>query len=222
MFFGLSKRRPRAPLAIIATRAATNRLPLKHPDLNLLYTASRRLTSLLPLIGYPLPADIMMHYRVERQPHRRRRLHRRRAIKNKSAFQPTSAIALLWFANNPSAIVLTLLSVHNDDAGRRVAGFSTIAPCCIDLALNRTLHFQREMRTRSVVIVEVRGQSPLQMTTVQDHEVIQALPSYRSDQALRVGTLPGTPRRGQHLLNPQRMQPPSAVQPIRTLGDRSH
>ena len=30
---------------------------------------------------------------------------------------------LLWFANNPSAIVLTLLSVHNDDAGRRVAGF---------------------------------------------------------------------------------------------------
>jgi hypothetical protein len=47
-----------------------------------------------------------------------------------------------------------------------------------DLALNRTLLFQREMRTRSVVIVEVRGQSPLQMTTAQDHEVIQALPSY--------------------------------------------
>ena len=48
-----------------------------------------------------------------------------------------------------------------------------------DLPLNRTLLFQREMRTRSVVIVEVRGQSPLQMTTVQDHdEVIQALPSH--------------------------------------------
>jgi hypothetical protein len=50
------------------------------------------------------------------------------------------------------------------------------------------------VKARSVVIVEVRGQSPLQMTTVQDHEVIQALPSYRSDQALRVGILPGTPR----------------------------
>ena len=47
-----------------------------------------------------------------------------------------------------------------------------------DLALNRTLLFQREMRTRSVVIVEVRRQSPLQITTVQDYEVIQALPSY--------------------------------------------
>ena len=47
-----------------------------------------------------------------------------------------------------------------------------------DLALSRTLLLQREMRTRSVVIVEVRGQSPSQMATVQDHEVIQALPSH--------------------------------------------
>src|SRR4026208_548599 len=47
-----------------------------------------------------------------------------------------------------------------------------------DLPLNRALLFQREVRARSVVIVEVRGQSPLQMTTAQDHEVIQALPSY--------------------------------------------
>jgi hypothetical protein len=34
--------------------------------------------------------------------------------------------------------------------------------------------------------------------------VIQALPSYGSDQTLRVGILPGTLRRRQHLLNPQR------------------
>jgi len=190
-----------------------------------------------------------MHYRVERQPQRRRRLHRRRAIKNKSAFQPTSAIALLWFANNPSAIVLTLLSVHNDDAGRRVAGFSTIAPCCIDLALNRTLHFQREMRTRSVVIVEVRGQSPLQMTTVQDHESDSGTPvvSIRSSaprrHSARDSVAPSAPPqsvanaaggglrfRKRHpglesnieVLRDQQMPRPSAVQPIRTLGDRSH
>jgi hypothetical protein len=73
-----------------------------------------------------------------------------------------------------------------------------------DLALDRTLVFQCQMRTRSVVIVEVRGQRPLQMTSVQDNEVIQALPSYGSDQTLRVGILLGTLRRRQHLLNPQR------------------
>ena len=47
-----------------------------------------------------------------------------------------------------------------------------------DLTLNRALLFQRQVRTGSVVIVEVRRQHPLQMTTVQDHEVIHALPSY--------------------------------------------
>jgi hypothetical protein len=51
-----------------------------------------------------------------------------------------------------------------------------------DLTLDRTFLFQRQMRTGSVVIVEVRGQRPLQMTSVQDNEVIQALPSHGFDQ----------------------------------------
>jgi hypothetical protein len=43
---------------------------------------------------------------------------------------------------------------------------------------------------RPLVIVEVRGQPPLQMTSVQDNEVIQALPSYGFDQTFRLGILP--------------------------------
>ena len=42
-----------------------------------------------------------------------------------------------------------------------------------DLALNRALLLQRQMRTRSVVKVEVRGQYPLQVTSVQDNAVIR-------------------------------------------------
>ena len=50
-----------------------------------------------------------------------------------------------------------------------------------DLTVDRAFLFQRQMRTGSVVILKVRGQCPLQMTSVQDYEMIQALPSYRSD-----------------------------------------
>jgi hypothetical protein len=40
-----------------------------------------------------------------------------------------------------------------------------------NLALDRTLLFQRQMRTRSMVVVEVCRQRPLQMVSVQDNEV---------------------------------------------------
>jgi len=42
------------------------------------------------------------------------------------------------------------------------------------------------------------------MTGVQNNEVVQTLPAYRSDQALQVGILPEALRRRQYLLNPQR------------------
>ena len=44
------------------------------------------------------------------------------------------------------------------------------------LALNLALLFQLQMSTASAVIVEVRGHRPLQMTSVQANEMIEALP----------------------------------------------
>jgi len=96
----------------------------------------------------------------------------------------------LWFDNNPSGLGLTLRSVHNDVKTSEFRDFDDRA-MFHDLALDRTLLFQRQMRTGSVVIAEVLGQHPLQMTSAHDNEVIQAHPSYGFDQTFRVGILPG-------------------------------
>jgi len=81
-----------------------------------------------------------------------------------------------------------------------------------DLTLHRALLSQREMRARFVVIAKVRGQVPLQRASVQDDAVVQALPSYRADQSLRVSVLPGT------LFNTQRLELPSNVAAVHTVA----
>jgi len=66
-----------------------------------------------------------------------------------------------------------------------------------NLTLDRALLFER-----LVIVAKVGGQRPLQVTGIQDDEVVQAFPSYGSDQALGISILPGTLRRCQHLPNP--------------------
>ena len=49
------------------------------------------------------------------------------------------------------------------------------------------------MSPRSVVVSEIGIQGTLQMPCVEDHEMVQAVPADRADQAFGVGILPGTP-----------------------------
>src|SRR5215831_15854964 len=64
-----------------------------------------------------------------------------------------------------------------------------------DLPRERTLLVEPQMGPGPMVVTEIRSQGPLQMPGVQDHEMVQAVSSYRADQAFGVGVLPGTPRR---------------------------
>ena len=50
---------------------------------------------------------------------------------------------------------------------------------------------QRQVRSGSMVIVEIRGEDPTQMTLVQDDHVIQAFTADRSDNAHDKTILPG-------------------------------
>src|SRR6516162_9285475 len=59
-----------------------------------------------------------------------------------------------------------------------------------------TLLVEPPMGPGPMVVTEIRSQGSLQMSRVQDDEVVQAVSSYRADQAFDVGVLPGTPRRG--------------------------
>ena len=62
--------------------------------------------------------------------------------------------------------------------------------------------FEREMRARLMVIDEVAGQDAAQVPLAEDENVIQALASDRTDQALHERVLPGAVRRGENFLDP--------------------
>jgi len=62
------------------------------------------------------------------------------------------------------------------------------------------------MWTGSGVVAEIGSQRLLQVPTVQNDEMIQTLPTYRSDQSLGVSVLPGALRRCQHLRDTHRLQ----------------
>ena len=64
-----------------------------------------------------------------------------------------------------------------------------------------TLLVEPQMGSRPMVITEIRSQSSLQMLGVQDHEMVQAVSSYRADQAFGVRILPGTPRCSEDFFN---------------------
>jgi glycosyltransferase involved in cell wall biosynthesis len=72
-----------------------------------------------------------------------------------------------------------------------------------DLPRKGTLLGEPQMRPRPVVISEIRSQGSPQMPGVQDHEMVQALSSYGTDQAFGIRILPGTPGRSEYLFHVQ-------------------
>ena len=62
---------------------------------------------------------------------------------------------------------------------------------------NRTVAFQRQMGSRAVIILQVLCKHCLEMSFVEDDEMVQTLPAEGPDQPLHVRTLPRRPRRDQ-------------------------
>jgi hypothetical protein len=73
------------------------------------------------------------------------------------------------------------------------------------LSRKRTLLVEAQVRSRFMVVAEVRRQHFLEMASVEDDVVVQTLPSDRADESLGVWILPGTLRCGQNLLDTQRL-----------------
>ena len=70
-----------------------------------------------------------------------------------------------------------------------------------DLPREWTLLVEPQMGPGPMVVTEIRSQGSLQMPRVQDDEMVQAVSSYRADQAFGVRILPGTPGRGEYFFN---------------------
>jgi hypothetical protein len=60
-----------------------------------------------------------------------------------------------------------------------------------DRARVRTVLVERKMSAGALVIVDVRGQDAAQMALVEDHDMVQTLATYRTNQALDLSVLPG-------------------------------
>ena len=70
---------------------------------------------------------------------------------------------------------------------------------CYWLSRKRTLLAQAQVRSRFMVVAEIRRQSSLEMAGVQDDVVVEALSSDRADESLGIWILPGTSRCRQYL-----------------------
>ncbi len=70
------------------------------------------------------------------------------------------------------------------------------------------------MRSPAVVIFEIARERSLQVSSIQHDDVIQTLPSNRSDDSLRVEVLPGTFGRDQHFFDAHVIHPLLEVGPI--------
>ena len=92
--------------------------------------------------------------------------------------------------------------VHTGDEDRRVVEwrqfFQPSTP------LERTLLAQAQVGSRLVVVAEIRRQGSLEMASVQDDVVVEALPADRANESLYVRILPGALRYGEKLLHAQR------------------
>jgi hypothetical protein len=60
---------------------------------------------------------------------------------------------------------------------------------------------QREMRSRSVIVIQVGSEDAMERAFMEHDHMVQAFPSNRTNHPLDVGSLPGRARRGQHLAN---------------------
>lgn len=60
----------------------------------------------------------------------------------------------------------------------------------LDRPSARRILVQRQMRSQFVVIAGIGRKDPAQVSLAEDDDVIEALPSERADQSLRVPVLP--------------------------------
>ncbi len=65
-----------------------------------------------------------------------------------------------------------------------------------------------------VVIIEIARKRILEVSFIQYDDLIQALPSNRADDSLRVRVLPGTPGSNQHFINSHTVHPLLKVVPV--------
>jgi hypothetical protein len=89
------------------------------------------------------------------------------------------------------------------------------------LSRKRTLLVQAQVRSRFMVVAEIRRQRSLEMARVQDDVVVQALPLDRANESLGVWIPPGALRNGENLLHAQRLDSQSNLSTALYLLSRS-
>ncbi len=77
----------------------------------------------------------------------------------------------------------------------------TAAITRLDLARDRRVSIEGQMRSSFVVVHEVRSKNSSEMLLVEDDDVVQALSLNRADQALHIRILPGRSPRRDNLFN---------------------
>jgi hypothetical protein len=82
------------------------------------------------------------------------------------------------------------------------------------LSRKRTLLAETQVGSGLVVVAEIRRQASLEMASVEDDVVVQALPSNRADEALGVWILPRTARCCENLLHAQRLDSQSNLSTV--------
>jgi hypothetical protein len=81
-------------------------------------------------------------------------------------------------------------------------------------SMKRTLLAEAQVGSRFVVVAEIRRQCSLEMASVQDDVVVQALSSNRADESLGIWILPGTSRCCQNLFDAQRLDSQSNLSTV--------
>ena len=79
----------------------------------------------------------------------------------------------------------------------------------LDGAGVRAVHIERQMRSRFIVIRDVRVKNPSRMFLAEDDDMVQAFTPDTSVQPLRVRILPRTARGGGHLLDAHILRSPA-------------
>src|SRR5258708_38566997 len=91
-------------------------------------------------------------------------------------------------------------------------------PAWLDRARGGAILVECKMRPRSVVVFDVGGKDTTQMALVEDHDVVEAFATDRTDHALDVRVLPGRAWRRDDFRDPHRLDPAAEVPVIRRIA----
>ena len=81
----------------------------------------------------------------------------------------------------------------------------------LNIACNRRVAVQRQVRPRTMIVVEIRLKNAFEVTLVEDDDVLDALSANRTDDALNVRTLPRRTERNDDFLDAHVLDPLSEV-----------